>query len=86
MIGIFTDFKLWDMGGSVTNMLSVIKNNFCYVVFDKKRALSITPMGAMSHATAILQLQWCYPVIVYNQHLVMVISSFVSHAAIGMVQ
>ena len=85
MISMFTDFKLWYMG-SVTNILSVIKNNFCYVVFDKKSVLSITPMGAMSHATAIPQLQWCYPVIVYNQHLVMVISSSVSHAAIGMVQ
>ena len=37
MISMFTDFKLWDMGGSVTNILSVIKNNFCYVVFDKTR-------------------------------------------------
>ena len=85
MISMFSDFKLWD-GGSVTNILSVIKNNFCYVVFDKNAFRLLPPMGAMSHATAIPQLQWCYPVIVYNQLLVMVISSSVSHAAIGMVQ
>ena len=52
----------------------------------QKRVLSISPVGAMSHAPAIYQLQWCYPVIVYTQHLVMVYSSSVPHAAIGMVQ
>ena len=75
MVSMCTDFKLWDMGGSVTNILSVIKNNFCYVVFDKN-AFCILPQWALCpmlppHPS----LQWCYSVIVYTQHLVMVNSS-----------
>ena len=85
MISIFTDFKLWDMGDRLQTYWVLSKITFATSYSIKKRALSITLMGAMSHATAIPQLQWCYPVIVYNKHLVMVIS-FVSHAAIGIVQ
>ena len=85
MISMFTDFKLWDMGVGYKH-IECYRKYFLLRRIRQNPVLSITPMGAMSYATAIPQLQWCYPVIVYNQHLVMVISSSVSHATIGMVQ